>query len=305
VTGAVALMLQRNPALTPTLAAFGLRAYFAVSDGATGNAPNNSWGWGKLFRAADSDDDGLINWLEDVNLNFLVDSGETDPSNSDSDFDGLPDGTDNCPLTPNPPQDDSDGDGRGEGCDPCTNAGGGQDMTGARKAILRAIGASGVAGDDRLVIKGEFDLAAGTSFAMLDPLVDGARILLESQNGTTEADVTLPGGAWGGPGSLGWRSRGNPVEKWIFLDGTAVPASGIKKMIVKKRTGVSGDRVLVRAIGKTGSYPIDADDAPLTAIVVLGGSQAAADQGLCGEAVFAPGDCVFKAAGDNLLCRAP
>jgi PKD repeat protein len=37
----------------------------------------------------------------------------------DTDGDGVPDATDNCPLTPNPNQNDADGDGRGDACDNC------------------------------------------------------------------------------------------------------------------------------------------------------------------------------------------
>jgi penicillin-binding protein 1A len=39
------------------------------------------------------------------------------PSPSDSDGDGVPDGTDNCPSVPNPDQADTDGDGVGDACD--------------------------------------------------------------------------------------------------------------------------------------------------------------------------------------------
>jgi hypothetical protein len=37
----------------------------------------------------------------------------------DEDEDGIPDSSDNCPLTPNPDQEDADGDGVGEVCDNC------------------------------------------------------------------------------------------------------------------------------------------------------------------------------------------
>ena len=37
----------------------------------------------------------------------------------DTDGDGIFDGADNCPLTPNPSQDDADGDGAGDACDNC------------------------------------------------------------------------------------------------------------------------------------------------------------------------------------------
>jgi len=40
----------------------------------------------------DSDDDGILDGLEDANMNGLLDAGETDPCNADSDGDGLLDG---------------------------------------------------------------------------------------------------------------------------------------------------------------------------------------------------------------------
>ena len=41
----------------------------------------------------------------------------TDPNNSDSDGDGVPDSQDCCPNVPNPGQEDSDGDGVGDACE--------------------------------------------------------------------------------------------------------------------------------------------------------------------------------------------
>lgn len=41
------------------------------------------------------------------------------PAPGDSDGDGVPDATDNCPAVPNPDQHDEDGDGKGDVCDPC------------------------------------------------------------------------------------------------------------------------------------------------------------------------------------------
>src|SRR5205807_6257047 len=40
-------------------------------------------------------------------------------ANTDTDGDGVPDASDNCPSTPNPDQADSDGDGVGDVCDNC------------------------------------------------------------------------------------------------------------------------------------------------------------------------------------------
>ena len=41
------------------------------------------------------------------------------PAELDTDGDGIPDSTDNCPTIPNPDQTDTDGDGRGDACDVC------------------------------------------------------------------------------------------------------------------------------------------------------------------------------------------
>jgi len=42
---------------------------------------------------ADSDDDGILDGIEDANHNGVVDEGETDPCNADTDGDGIQDGT--------------------------------------------------------------------------------------------------------------------------------------------------------------------------------------------------------------------
>jgi uncharacterized repeat protein (TIGR01451 family) len=50
VAGAVALMLQKNPTLTPTQVTQIVRTT-AITDSWTGSTPNDSWGWGKLNAA--------------------------------------------------------------------------------------------------------------------------------------------------------------------------------------------------------------------------------------------------------------
>lgn len=64
----------------------------------------------------DTDHDGLTNLHES---GFPKYSGipRTDPTNPDTDGDGVIDGVDNCPLDANPDQADFDGDGQGDVCD--------------------------------------------------------------------------------------------------------------------------------------------------------------------------------------------
>jgi len=49
----------------------------------------------------------------------FVDPAECGPKLADHDRDGIPDGSDNCPLTVNPGQENADGDVFGDLCDPC------------------------------------------------------------------------------------------------------------------------------------------------------------------------------------------
>jgi VWFA-related protein len=51
----------------------------------------------------DTDDDGLYDGVEDANHNGVVDGNETDPLNPDTDGDGIWDGEDPFPLNPNLP----------------------------------------------------------------------------------------------------------------------------------------------------------------------------------------------------------
>ncbi len=72
---------------------------------------------------ADSDSDGLTNCEEDLNNNGVVDEGETDPSNPDTDGDGIIDGDEGDrdgdgilgPDESDPLAFDTDGDGIGDG----------------------------------------------------------------------------------------------------------------------------------------------------------------------------------------------
>jgi MYXO-CTERM domain-containing protein len=99
-------------------------------------------------RNPDTDGGGVNDGLEDLNHDGRVEVGETDPNDPsddpgppDRDFDGVPDATDNCPMTWNMDQADADGDGVGDECelpgdDGCGCRVGGQGGAGAPAAAL-------------------------------------------------------------------------------------------------------------------------------------------------------------------------
>jgi hypothetical protein len=72
----------------------------------------------------DSDGDGLADAEEDRNLDGVVDAGETDPFDDDSDDDGWSDGDEVLRYGSDPLDSDSDGDGIDDGADDCLDVDG-------------------------------------------------------------------------------------------------------------------------------------------------------------------------------------
>jgi hypothetical protein len=199
---------------------------------------------------------------------------------------------------------DADLDGTCDEQDVCNNPFGAQNFVGSKPTpnlTFTKINNDVTPGNDGLKIGGEFTLAVGQSFATLSPLTTGARIVVDSGSGTTRVDAVLPGGAYGGSGTRGWRTnaKGN---QWTYTDASASPISGIKKVKINDRSKTGPRRVRVSIGGAKATYPVVAADAPLQAIVVLG-NQTSAIAGACGETNFGTGSCKLNGRGTTLTCR--
>ena len=94
----------------------GLRPYMVMESCLTNGGSFNS-SFNLIEMLLDRDGDGLSDLYEDKNLNGIVDAGESDPLNPDTDGDGVLDGYDNCTLVANANQRDTNGDGYGNICD--------------------------------------------------------------------------------------------------------------------------------------------------------------------------------------------
>jgi len=110
--GAAALLLEREPSLTPDEIVTRLQATGKmIDDGRIGRA------FARLDAGAailDLDGDGVQNLADDC--------PETpDPVQADADGDGIGDACDNCPATASPNQNDADHDGLGDPCDASPN----------------------------------------------------------------------------------------------------------------------------------------------------------------------------------------
>jgi hypothetical protein len=196
---------------------------------------------------------------------------------------------------------DTDSDGVCDATDVCTNVAGGQNITINPKVTLNKINTDTDPTNDQLKLAGEFVLPVGTNFAALDPLTDGARIIIKTAAGTPNVDITLPGGAYAGSGTRGWRQNGSGT-KWTFKDNTGNPVNGITKMLIQDRNAEAPKQVKVLVKGKDGSYPTAAGDIPVGVTVVLGG-QSSSEAGQCGEIAFTPQQCSFNGAATKLSCK--
>jgi hypothetical protein len=89
------------------------------------------------FMEVDSDNDGINDIDEDVNANGTVDAGETDPTNEDTDGDGVRDGDELLTFFTDPLDTDSDDDGVDDDADKCPNT---SDFYSAEQKVLNIEG---------------------------------------------------------------------------------------------------------------------------------------------------------------------
>jgi DNA-binding beta-propeller fold protein YncE len=162
------------------------------------------------------------------------------------------------------------------------------------KLALGHVGADPDPTNDTLVAKGRTVLSAA-SLAALDPATTGVAIDLRDAGGAQIFSASIPGGAFGGGGTAGWTS-GPPA--WIYLDKTAAPAGGIRKVILRDLSTRTPGVIDVKVAGKNGTYPAVPGQEPLFLRVDLGVPD------VCGLATFpVAGECAFDGTGTKLRCK--
>ena len=202
-----------------------------------------------------------------------------------------------------PAKPDTDFDGTCDDQDICTNPGGFQNFTSKPRSNVKftKVNTDTVVNNDGFKVSANFVLGSGQSFASLNPLVTGARIVVQNEADVARLDRTLPGGAYAGTGTRGWKLNRNGTA-WSYIDSTNAPLSGIKRAKLSHKPSAAPGQVQVSFAGTKSTYPVVGSDVPLHAFVVFG-DHAAAEDGYCGESLYGPGSCGLNPTGNTVSCK--
>jgi hypothetical protein len=232
-------------------------------------------------------------------------SGASCPADTglpDGDGDGTCDAQDDCPLISDPGQTDSDGDGLGDVCDPCNNTfNGGAFATKAKIIVTKLFSGPG---DDKVKIKGYLVLPQ-TPTIRCD--LNGARLLLQKQDGSYIFDTTLPAGGYDAVQKVGWKVNGTTTKFTYKNSGAPTPLiDGINKTSVGLSTKTPG-LIKWSTGGKLGNYTgisgsIVGADLPLKATLILDVPPHSATT-QCGETNFALANCALVSGGNTVKCQ--
>src|SRR5262249_52518032 len=160
-----------------------------------------------------------------------------DVGSTDTDGDGTCDLLDDCPTIADPGQSDADGDNIGDACDPCNNVRGVYGI----KPKITIVKLLTPPGDDKLKFKGAMTIPPQGGDPVLNPVANGARLLITDATNATVLDVTVPGSAYNVNTRAGWKVNGSATTFTYLNAGTVVPLlQGIKKFGLKRSTKITG-----------------------------------------------------------------
>jgi hypothetical protein len=163
---------------------------------------------------------------------------------------------------------------------------------------LTRVNADTIRGNDGLLLLREFLLPPQTDFSSIDPLSKSIRFVIESADGRTLVDETLPREAYSVDTQRGWQvnKRGT---KWLWVDKSRSRQNGILRLIVQDRSRRIPNQVKFFVRGRGGDYPVTIGDLPPVVTVIVGDSSL----GECAISDYTPPECFGNGSGRKLLCR--
>jgi len=214
-----------------------------------------------------------------------------DTGSPDSDGDGFCDAVDNCDNNPGA-QVDSDGDGFGDACDPCNDL---LNIASTKsKLVVQKINTP--PGDDKFTYGGQ---AIVPTAPVVNPVVNGARIVLLDKDQAVLLDAIIPGGAYDKNTKIGWKVN-KKGDAWTYVNRGLSPIAGVTGVSFKKSPAVSGlFKWTVR--GKNASLAITPADLPLWATFVI--DSPTAETGQCAETRFGVGVCRLNPTASTVSCK--
>jgi hypothetical protein len=214
-----------------------------------------------------------------------------DTGSPDSDGDGFCDAVDNCDANPGA-QVDSDGDGLGDACDPCNDV---LNVSSSKsKLVVQKVNTP--PGDDKFTYGGQAIMPASPT---INPVANGARIVLVDKDRAVLLDAILPGGAYDRNTKIGWKVN-KKGDAWTYVNRGTSPIAGVTGLSLKKSSTAPGLlKWTVR--GKNASLAVTPAKLPLGGTFVV--DSPTAETGQCAETRFGVGVCRLNPTASTVVCK--
>jgi hypothetical protein len=214
-----------------------------------------------------------------------------DTGSPDSDGDGFCDAVDNCDGSPGAQVDD-DGDGIGNACDPCNNV---LDVASTKsKLVVQKLNTP--PGDDKFTYGGQ---AIVPPTPAIDPIANGARVVLSDKDGLVLLDAIVPGGAYDKITKLGWKVN-KKGDAWTYVNRGPNPIAGVTGIAFRK-SGSAPNLYKWTVRGKNASLAVTPASVPLGGTFVI--DSPTAETGQCAETSFITASCRFNPPASSVTCK--
>jgi hypothetical protein len=147
-------------------------------------------------------------------------------------------------------------------------------------------------GDDGLTFKGEMTIPTSPA---LDPIGNGATVIVDDATGRVVVDVVVPGGAYDPVAGVGWTARG-AIPSWTYKNRAGLLGITSVKL---KRTPAAPNRIKFTVKGKSGDFAAGGATLPVQGAIVLG----PAGQGGLATFTGPAQGCAFTSSGHTLNCK--